>query len=197
MSNKPLGQRCQQDVLMSEEMKDMLIACQTLRERFIVACLLFAGLRVGELVHLNRHWIDWDNDTITVPQTQHCGCKECQNKRDGVWKPKSSASSRTFKVHPQLKPVLEEYLAGHDRLGITRCRVWQIIKTLAEKARILHNVYPHAMRATAATELAHWGISSVALQYTFGWARLRSAEAYVKSDMKRAMAETEEIYSRV
>jgi site-specific recombinase XerD len=55
-------------------------------------------------------------------------------------------------------------------------------------------LYPHCLRATAATNLAYEGISAASLQYDFGWERLSSAEAYVKSDMKRAHKETQEIY---
>jgi len=90
---------------------------------------------------------------------------------------------------------MSEYLAGHEELGLTRQRLWQITSKLGRDASIPH-VYPHCLRATAATILAYQGISAPSLQYDLGWARLSSAEEYVKSDMKRAMAEIQEIYAK-
>ena len=94
----------------------------------------------------------------------------------------------------QLAYVLEKYLAANDGLFVTRQRRWQRVKELALHARILHDTYPHCLRSTCAIDLAHKGISSAALQYLLGWARLSSAEDYVRSDRTRALREVDEIY---
>ena len=177
------------------EPRDPLRPASLLHRHLRLRLLRYAGLRVSELVHLRRTWVDFEENTITVPPRQHCDCRECQRRRDGVWRPKTRHGARTIRIHPKLRPVLQEYLADHDGLGLTRVRVWQIVKELALRARVLHDVYPHCLRSTHAIDLAHAGISSAALQYLLGWARLSSAEAYVRSDRSRALAEVDAIYA--
>lgn len=190
------GQSCKEDSLNPGELVNLIDVCHSLRSKFIVYSLVFGGLRVGELVHLKRTWINWEENTITVPLRQKCNCKECLEYREGMWKPKTRKGARTFRIDPRLRPVMENYLNASDGLSVTRQRVWQIIKELSEIARILHNTYPHCLRATCATILAYESMSSPGLQHVMGWARLSSAESYVKSEEKRAIKEQDEIYEK-
>ncbi|MFC1981105.1 tyrosine-type recombinase/integrase [Chloroflexota bacterium] len=196
MPNKPKGLSSREDVLSTQEFNMLLSVCVSLRDKLVVYSLLFAGLRVSELKHLRRSWVNFQEGTITIPTRQYCQCSECKKKRDGIWKPKTKRGARTILIHPALTTVLSEFLAVNEELGLTRQRVWQRVKELAHQARIIRGIYPHCCRATAATILAHKGISAASLQYDFGWERLSSAESYVKSDMKRAHMETKEIYAR-
>lgn len=191
------GQRSRQDVLQPEEQRDMLAACRTMREQFIVSTLMYGGLRVGELVHMTRHWVDFDNDTLTVPATQRCSCTGCREQRSGVWKPKTPSGARTIRIHPRLRRVLEMWFHQHESLGIRRHRTWRIVKDIARRTYVGHNVYPHCLRATCATDLTRHNISAASLRYNLGWSNLASAESYVQSDQRRAAAETQEIYQRV
>ena len=195
MPGKRKGLSCKEDALNPQQADDLLLACISIRDKFIIGCLLLAGQRVSELAHLKRSWVNFDENTITVPAKQYCSCWECTKKRDGEWRPKTKHGARTIRIHPQLNPILEEYLAANDGINLTRQRLWQRVKQLANKAQILHNSYPHCLRSTCAIELAHKGISSAALQYLLGWARLSSAEAYVRSDRTRALKEVDEIYT--
>lgn len=195
MPSKPKGLSSKEDALDPQQVTQLLLACSSLRQKFIIYSMLFAGLRVSELKHLKQSWVNLDEGTITVPTRQYCDCPECKVKRDGIWRPKTRRGARTIPIHPILLPIMSEYLVGHEKLGLTRQRLWQIVQKLGRDAGIPH-VYPHCLRATAATILAYQGISAASLQYDFGWARLSSAEEYVKSDMKRAMKEAEEIFSR-
>lgn len=196
------GLSSREDALDSQQVNKLMWTCHSLLHKFIIYTLLFAGLRVSELVHLNRSWVNLEEGTITVPSRQYCSCKECNqvNKKtgktkDGIWKPKTIKGARTILIHPVLLPVMTEFLANYENVGRNRQNVWYIVQKLGRLARIPH-VYPHCLRATAATVMAFEGISGPGLQYDFGWARLSSAEAYVKSDMKRAHKETKEIYDR-
>ena len=193
MPGKAKGLSAKEDSLNPQEIDMLWSVCTGVRDRFIVALLILAGLRVSELVHLRRAWVNFEEDTITVPVKQQCGCWECLRKRAGQWKPKTKHGERTIRIHPKLRPILEEYLAANDGLSLTRQRVWQRLKDLCRMARILHNVYPHCLRSTCSIELAHKGISSASLQYLLGWAKLASAESYVRSDRTRALREYDEI----
>ena len=207
MAGERKGQRCREDVLNPQELENLVSGCSSLRDKFIIYCLAFGGLRVSEMVHLRRTWINLDEKTLTVPLKQDCRCKDCNRvvkktgkSKGGVWRPKTEHGHRTIRIHPVLSPIIEEFLASSDGLGLTRQRVWQRIKELKDNLpsghRILHNIYPHCLRATCATDLAHEKISSPALQHTFGWSRLSSAEFYVRTGEQRAIKELDEIYSK-
>jgi len=164
MPGKRKGLSCKEDALNPQQVDDLLLACISIKDKFIISCLLFAGLRVSELAHLKRSWVNFDENTITVPVKQFCSCWECNKKRDGEWRPKTKQGVRTIRIHPELRPILEEYLAANDGINLTRQRLWQVVKKLSNQAKILHNSYPHCLRSTCAIELAHKGISSAALQ---------------------------------
>ena len=195
MPGKAKGLSCKEDALNPQQAENLWQVCVNIRDKFIIGCLLLAGLRVSELAHLRRSWANFDENTITIPTKQYCSCWECSHKREGAWTPKTKHGARTIRIHPELRPILEEYLSANDGLVLTRQRLWQRVKELSTKARILHNSYPHCLRSTCAIELAHKGISSAALQYLLGWARLSSAESYVRSDRRRALKEMDEIYA--
>lgn len=202
MGGKPKGLSSREDALNSQQVNELMWSCHSILHKFIVYTLVLAGLRVSELAHLKRSWVNFEQGTITIPSRQYCSCKECNhiNKKtgktkSGIWRPKTVKGARVVLMHPVLLPVMSEFLANNDVIGKTRQRIWQIVQKLGKDAGIPH-VYPHCLRATAATIMAYEGISGPSLQYDFGWARLSSAEAYVKSDMKRAHKETKEIYER-
>lgn len=200
MGGNKKGLSSKEDSLNSGELANLLLACETLRDKVVVYGMAYAGLRVSELVHLRRTWINWEENTLTVPIKQECSCWECnyiKSPKNGIWKPKTKHGARTILVHPQLIPVLKEFLEGQDGVDITRQRVWQRLKILAKNAIIRHNTYPHGLRATCASNLAHDNISSPGLQYVLGWARLSSAESYVRTDRRRALKEQDEIYSNI
>jgi len=183
VSNKPKGLSSKEDVLNPQQLDNLFMVCNRLVDKLIVCTLAFGGLRVSELCHMRRDWLNFDENTITIPLRQYCDCWECQHKtedRKGIWRPKTKKGAREILIHPLLPPVLTEFFATRDSIGLTRQRVWQRLKKLARQAGILHNVYPHALRATAATILAHEKISAPALQYVLGWSRLSSAEEYVQ-----------------
>jgi integrase len=202
MPNKRKGLSSKEDVLSPQELTMLLSVCDSVQDKFIVYTLAFGGLRVSELKHLRRSWVNFEENTITIPTRQYCQCNECnfidpkgkRKPKAGIWKPKTKKGARTILIHPVLVPIMSEFLASNEEIGLTRQRIWQRVKELALQAHIFRNLYPHCLRATAATNLAYEGISAASLQYDFGWERLSSAEAYVKSDMKRAHKETQEIY---
>jgi integrase len=74
------------------------------------------------------------------------------------------------------------------------CPSGTMFKKLALKAHIFRDLYPHALRATAATMLAYEKISAPTLKYIMGWSSLQAAEDYVKSDMHLAHSEIRKIY---
>jgi len=203
MGRKRKGLSSKEDVLNAQELAMLIGACRGIRDSFIISCLTFCGLRVSELAHLKRSWVNIEDATITIPERQYCSCWECNyvnpktgKCKEGIWKPKTKKGARTVLMGSKILPIINQFLLGSDGLNLTRQRIWQRVKELAKDARILHNVYPHCLRATAATRLAYKNISAASLKYVMGWEKLEAADAYVKSDMKLAHKEIREIESK-
>jgi len=72
----------------------------------IVALFLFTGMRMSELRGLKWKAIDLINRTITVELTL-VGTEKGYGKKDG--------SRRTYRIHPNLLPILIEWKAKHTR----------------------------------------------------------------------------------
>ncbi|MFC2069416.1 tyrosine-type recombinase/integrase [Chloroflexota bacterium] len=203
MPGKPRGLSCREDVLSPQEFNMLLFACNSLKDKFIVYLLVFSGLRVSELKHLRRSWVNIEETTVTIPTRQYCTCAECNylnpktgKYKYGIWKPKTKKGARTILIHPMLLPVMREFLANNESLGISRVAIWAHVKKIARQAHIFRNVYPHCLRATAATMLSLEKISAPSLKYTMGWSSLQAAEDYIKSEMHQAHSELNQIYQK-
>jgi len=133
---RPLGQSCKDDAPNPQELAELWGVCTSIRDRFIVGVLQWAGLRVGELCHLRRTWVNFEENTIEVPRRQSCTCWECVNRRNGEWKLETKQGIRTIRINPLLRTIMLEFFEAHDCLNLTRQRVWQIIKELCRRARI-------------------------------------------------------------
>jgi integrase len=128
VSGKPKGLSCREDALTPQESHMLLMVCSSLTDRFIVYCMVFGGLRVSELKHLKRSWVNLEEGTLTIPTRQYCNCSECRKKRDGIWRPKTKKGARTILIHPLLLPVLEEFFATNEELGLSRVSIWNHVQ---------------------------------------------------------------------
>ncbi|MBS3792622.1 hypothetical protein KGY77_08280 [Candidatus Bipolaricaulota bacterium] len=55
---------------------------------------------------------------------------------------------------------LRRYFDYNDKVGVTRATVFWRVKNMAERADLTRRVYPHALRATCAFQLAEAGINA-------------------------------------
>lgn len=177
-------------------------------EALAAVCLLGrGGLRRGELAHLRTEWIDWTREMIQIPAYQPCEkgrhgevCGDCRQKAkqrvdyaDGDldlataaadrWRPKTPAAAREIYVgwDPRTMVALERFADRYDAWPLSSQGVARRVQWAAEAAAGLEadDVYPHALRATAATELAGRGLESHALLQYFGWSQLSTAQVYL------------------
>lgn len=166
------------------------------------------GLRAGELAHLRESWIDWRERRVQVPAHDPCDkgmdggicgyCRQCAHSsadcHDGLtereaeahrWHPKTDAAVRQVPFHwcPRLELAIEDFFDEFDRWPLSRSGVNRRVEWAAEEARHLtpDDVHPHALRATAATRFASWGLDSLMLEGLMGWADADVARRYVKT----------------
>lgn len=164
------------------------------------------GLRAGEITHLRDEWIDWDREHIRIPAWDDCDhgidggvCGYCRKqarqrvrKSDDVtletalqerWSPKTRHSVRTipFGFDDRIGEVLEEFFFHRDDYPRSRSSInRRVDRVCVEAGYDPESLYPHALRATAATYHAYAGVPVAALQSLFGWAELQTAQKYVR-----------------
>ncbi len=179
-----------EDALSQVEADILLTACCDLLDNLVVRLPLYAGLRIGEVQHLKKSWLDWDKGIITMPARQQCQCYECRKWRNNIWTPKTKAGQRSLLIVPELEPYLRQLGRGVNR---SRQALEQRFERIRQRSGLMKVAYPHCLRASFATRIAEQGISAPSLTYIMGWATLTSAESYIQSSMKRSHSEFREL----
>jgi integrase len=193
-----------EDVLNDREFELLLEACAELPEprnfeaRFI--CLLAGrlGLRAGEIAHFKTDWLDWDRNHIRIPKHEPCNCGYCQRQaRQEVdhndqltdtdalasrWHPKTVASARSipFDLSLRIELCIERFAARYSCFPRSRSTVNRRVDEAAEQANLTGRIYPHCLRATAASHHAYKGVAPVPLQALMGWSDLATAQKYIR-----------------
>jgi integrase len=179
-----------EDALNQVEAQILLNACRDLLDNLTVRLPLYAGLRIGEVQHLKKSWLDLEKGVITIPARQWCNCYECRSWRNRIWTPKTSAGQRSLIIVPELELYLRQLVDGINR---SRQALEKRFERIRARSGLMKVAYPHCIRASFATRLAEAGISAPSLTYILGWATLTSAESYIQSSMKRAHSEMKEL----
>lgn len=180
-------------------------------ERVTIVLAMYGGMRANEIAHLradpasgdpNDNWIRFQQGVIVIPERMKCERhQECRNrtrvvekKVDGevklvrkdhpaTWMPKTAWGARTipFTWNPVFKDVVTTYFTTHEEYGRERSTVYNIVKRVADRAGIPSLVYPHALRATAASMLADKNVSDVKMRDYMGWSPTSPAPyAYIR-----------------
>lgn len=186
--------KAKENALTETEVELFLNACTSQTQKLIATVLIYAGLRVSELAHMKKIWIDWQEQTINIPSSQPCTCGECA-KKGGIWKPKTTKAIRAvpFKQEIRLSTLLRAYFSLYDEVGLSRVAIFQNIKSIAKKSGITHRVYPHALRATAATRFGH-RCSGPTVCYIMGWAKPETGDIYITPSKRQALEEIDRVY---
>lgn len=190
---------------------------RALEAQFIVLAAGRLGMRGGEITHFLSDWVNWREKMIEVPAHQPCDkgkdggrgghCEQLlkqtvrvnddvdrEDVEDHWWRPKTQAAVRgiPFGQCPRFEIVLERFLDEFDRFERSFTAIGRRVDRAAEHAEELDpdEVFPHALRATAATHLAGKGLDANALCSMFGWTSLSTARVYLArsdSNTKRAV----------
>ena len=193
-----------EDVLNDREFELLLEACGDLpaprgfEARFI--CLLGGrlGLRAGEIAHFESSWLDWNRKLIRIPQHEPCDCGYCQRQaRQEVvhndqlteadalasrWHPKTVASARSilFDLSLRIELCIERFANRYSNFPRSRSTINRRVEEAADQANLAGRIYPHCLRATAASHHAYKGVAPVPLQALMGWSDLATAQKYIR-----------------
>lgn len=99
------------------------------------------------------------------------------------WEPKTATSERAvpFGFDEDVKSAVEEFQWKFDRYEHSRVSINRRVARVADAAGMnAERIYPHALRATAATFHAYRGLPAPALQSLMGWSKLSVASKYLR-----------------
>lgn len=107
------------------------------------------------------------------------------------WEPKTKNGARSipYDIDMRVQMVVEEFLENYDIFPKARVAVNRRVTEATEAAGIEERVYPHALRATAATEMALHDVSSYSLMGILGWADIETARSYIQASDENAAKE--------
>lgn len=189
------------------------------------ACIVLGrlGLRCSELAHMKESWVDWRRKVIEI-QYEPCDkgrdgglCGSCRQKAqqrvshaDGdmtmaqaeetYFRPKTAAASRgVYYGHdPRAEMVVGEFFDRWDEWPVSVVAVNRRVTKAAEHAHLLDpaEIFPHALRATAATHMAARGLEMSAMMQFFGWADPQVARRYIKTSSEATARQLESTRSR-
>jgi integrase len=92
------GLKKKQNYMSQEDLDKILSQCSGLRERTIILFLWYTGVRSKEFVNIKISDVDFDNEILNIRIS------------------KTSTGQRKIDIHPNLKPVLREYMKVSDKI---------------------------------------------------------------------------------
>lgn len=184
---------------------------QPLENKFILLMAGRLGLRVGEIAHIKSGWFDFENKMLTIPKHEPCDCYYCKRRfkkrkknketdiikevKEEQWQPKTKHAPRSipFGFNSELERISKKMM---EKYGECPFSVGTINKKIVKLGKMvgLENVYPQALRSTAANKFAYDNVSPKTLQTIMGWGKLGMADVYIANSGIRAKKEFEKIY---
>lgn len=182
------------DFLENEEVERILeAACgqdfKSLRDRAIMEMLFSAGLRVSELVSINRERLNFSNGELSV--------RGKGNKIRVVFISESAAGAlkKYLEMRADVDPALfvrdvnklkrfvpKRDVAREDKkkddLRLTPRSIQRIVKHYALKAGIVKSVHPHTLRHSFATDLIMNGADIRSVQEMLGHSSITTTQIY-------------------
>lgn len=178
----PKWHKRQPNFLTVEEAQNLVKVIPNLRDRAIVAALLYTGMRVGELCNLDFDDLHLEDQEIIVRDTKNYHdrkvivSKECIN---------------AFKEYLDSLPYADKQAVfpSRKRKRISRNRVYAIVKQYGRLAGIKKKVTPHVLRHTLATNMIAQGASVIEVKEQLGHRSLQSTLQYIhlQIDQRKAL----------
>lgn len=190
--------------------------------RFIILVMGRLGMRRSELAHMREDWIDWRRNMIEIPRYEPCDmgkdgtiCGSCraaaQQKTEynadvtfeealrAAWHPKTKAAAREipFDFDPRVALAIERFFDKYDAYPLSTQSINRRVKRAAEHSTVLdaEDVYPHCLRATAASYHSARGLDVIPLKALMGWSDLSTAQAYISSSGENTARALHQVHS--
>ncbi|HVN96027.1 MAG TPA: site-specific tyrosine recombinase XerD [Syntrophorhabdaceae bacterium] len=167
------------DVLSEQEIVELIRMPEgsktSLRDRTMLELLYATGLRVSELVKLNKSDVNLEGGFVVAMGKR--------SKERVV--PLGTYSREAIKLYLDTEKPAGTYLFPNNRGGmLTRQAVWKIIKKYGARMQSRH-VSPHTIRHTFATHLLQGGADLRSVQMLLGHEDIATTQIYTHVDSKR------------
>jgi len=154
------------NALFVDDREKLWHACKDLKEKMVM-CIMYHGMRDGELGMMDKTWVLWQTNQIQIQGT------------------KSEHALRTIPmVNGRLRETMERYFSVYDNLKdahlSNQSTLWRICRRVAKRTDIRKYVFTHGLRATCALMLAESGYDERGLCAFMGWKDLSSATPYLR-----------------
>jgi integrase/recombinase XerD len=152
------------------------------RDRAMLELLYSSGLRISELTHARLEQINLEDRFIRVTGKGNktrlvpIGRKACEAMNDYL------ETERRALVTPRTG---SELFLSRQGKKLTRQRIWQIVKEIAEHGGFETNIYPHLLRHSFATHLLSNGADLRIIQELLGHADISTTQIYTHVDQNR------------
>lgn len=157
-----------------------LSSARGLRDKAILEALFSTGLRVSELVALNRDQIDLDRREFGVIGKGGRARVVFLSKRAAEW-----VSRYLEKRDDHWKPLFIRYSRGKadpassgEEMRLTVRSVQRIVEKYAKKAKLPVRITPHGIRHSFATDLLHSGAGLREVQEMLGHKNIATTQIY-------------------
>jgi site-specific recombinase XerD len=155
-------------ILAKQEIQTLISSAPTLKSKLMISFLYSTGIRVSELVSLERKDIDL-------------------TQRRGIVKGKGNKERQIF-LSEKLCTKLEKFLSKNPDYNflfsketpLTTRNIQKIIRKTAEKANIQKKVTPHTLRHSFATHHLEAGTDIRKIQVLLGHSRIDTTQIYTK-----------------
>jgi len=167
---KPKRNKKIPEILTKEEIRKMLEVTSNIKHKLILKVLYGCGLRVGEIINLQKKDINFEEGLVHV--------KLAKGKKD-----------RFVKIPEKLEEELENYckinndeiIFPSNRGGkLTKKTIGKIVENAAAKAGIKKEVYPHLLRHSFATHLLESGVDLRIIQKLLGHSDIKTTQIYTQ-----------------
>lgn len=171
----PKEQKAEKEPLSDDEIKSIMDADLSVKERAFLYLLLYTGIRKGEALALSCSDLDFNGNKIKIDKNLIYVDHRAEIKNS----PKSAAGRRNIPLPGVLVDVLKEYISKLEEYEIlfpqikkndymTTSSFMKFWKGIKNKVGISRNITPHLLRHTYATRLYYAGIDIKQAQYLLG-----------------------------
>jgi len=196
----------------------------SLQARFIIYMAGRLGMRKGEMTHMTKQWVDERRNMICIPRHENCikgrnsmgicgYCRqnaeqmvehnpdlEIEGAEEMMWKAKTEEAARDipYDFHPRVSLIVEEFFDRWESWPVSANAITRRVKKAAEYSRIedKSRIYPHGLRATAASYHAARGLDVLPLQSLMGWAQVSTAHNYVQASGENTRRALNSVHSQ-
>lgn len=153
---------------------------QGLRDKAILELLFSTGLRVSELVHLNRDQIDFNSREIGIIGKGGRARVVFISDSSAVWLRKYVSTrddkSKALFIRYSGKKLTKD--SGGEGLRLTARSVERSVEKYVKKAKLTVKITPHGLRHTFATDLLTAGADLRAIQEMLGHKNISTTQIY-------------------